>query len=243
MGPGRAARRARRLPSEKWPRTDQNPVSRLARRSAMAGSVAPYQSSAARKLSCSSSSRSRPARPGGARRAAEILGQRPEHRRVGRSHPSAPADRRVVRRRTRGRSPASRSAARPRMSSRKPQQALVDQFLQRVQHRHAEAQRAGADRLDVIQADAAAEHRARRQQPPCRLAQQIVAPGDRGAQRPLPVRHVPAAAHQQSERVREPRQDRRRRQQLHPRRRQLDRQRQPVESFARFPRWPRRSRP
>ena len=38
------------------------------------------------------------------------------------------------------------------------------------------------------------------------------------------------AADQQAQRVLEPRQDRRRRQQLHPRRRQLDRQRQPVEA-------------
>jgi hypothetical protein len=86
-----------------------------------------------------------------------------------------------------------------------------------------------ADRLDALQADAAPEHRGRREQAPCCLAQQVIAPGDRGAQGALPVRRVLARADQQAQRVLQPRQDRLRRQQLDPRGRQLDRQRQAVE--------------
>ena len=65
---------------------------------------------------------------------------------------------------------------------------------------------------------------------PRRVGQQCIAPGDRGAQRLLPVRQVAAAAGQQAQRMVQPGQDRLRRQQLNPRRRQLDGQRQAVES-------------
>src|SRR5215207_3765438 len=58
LGTSSSSSPRRRLPSEKWPRADQNAVSLLARRRAEAESSRPYQSSAARRLSCSSSSRS-----------------------------------------------------------------------------------------------------------------------------------------------------------------------------------------
>ena len=106
---------------------------------------------------------------------------------------------------------------------------MVDQLLQRVKNRYPEVQRFRADRLDALQADAAPEHRGRREQAPGCIAQQVIAPGNRGTQGALPVRRIPAAADQQAQRVLQPRQDRRRRQQLDPRGRQLDRQRQAVE--------------
>ena len=106
---------------------------------------------------------------------------------------------------------------------------MVDQLRQGVQHRQAQIDRRGTDRLEDGQVDAAAKDRAHREQPLRRLAQHLVAPGDRGAQRPLPIRHIPATADQQAQGVLQPGQDRRRRQQLHPCGRQFDRQRQPVE--------------
>ena len=86
-------------------------------------------------------------------------------------------------------------------------------------------------RLDDAEGDAAAEDRASGQQLPGRITQQFVTPRYGRAQRPLAGRQVPAAAHQQDQRVVQARQDFRRRQQLHPRGRQLDGQRKPVQAI------------
>ena len=119
----------------------------------------------------------------------------------------------------------------PRHRSRLPEQAVIDQLARGVQHGHAKAGRVGADALDDAEGDAAAEDRASGQQLPGRIAQQFVTPRYGRAQRPLAGRQVPAAAHQQDQRVVQARQDFRRRQQLHPRGRQLDGQRQPVQAI------------
>ena len=93
-----------------------------------------------------------------------------------------------------------------------PQQALVDQLRHAVEHRQADVHRGVAYHLDDLQAGAPGEHRARGEEPPGSLGQQRVAPGDRGAQRLLPVRQVAAAAGQQAQRMVQPGQDRLRRQ-------------------------------
>ena len=231
-GPARADSPSRRLPSEKCPRTDQNPVSRFARRSAMAGSALaiPVQRRAEVVVLELEQVETGPVRA--RRRTGEVLGQVPEHRRMGGSHP-APA-RQLAQ--LLGRELADGLQHREPRGGRgcrtsPPQQAVVDQLGQR---RPAPARRSST-------AAAQTASRTARSIPPRktehtassrfgRLAQQVVAPGDRGAQRPLPVRHVPVIADQQAQRVLQPRQDRRRRQQLHPRGRQFDRQRQPVEA-------------
>ena len=111
------------------------------------------------------------------------------------------------------------------------EQAVVNQLGQRVENRAAEVGR----RTHVAEdgeVDAAAEHRADREQPLRRLAQKLVAPRDRGTQRSLTVGDVSVVAHQERQRVVEPLEDRLRRQHPDPRRSQLDRERQAVEPFG-----------
>ena len=107
------------------------------------------------------------------------------------------------------------------------EQALIHQFLQAIQHRPASIG-LRTDGLDDIQGHAAPEHRTGGQQTPGLLAEQVVAPLDGGAQSLLTAGQVTAPAGQQPQRMLQPPADRLRRQQLDPRRGQLDRQRQPV---------------
>ena len=109
-----------------------------------------------------------------------------------------------------------------------PEQALVHQLLQAVQHADADAG-PRAHGLDHLQVDTAPEDRAGRQQLPALIAEQVIAPLDGGAQRLLAVRQVTAPAGQQPQRMLQPLQDRLRRQQPDPRRSQLDRQRQAIQ--------------
>ena len=108
-------------------------------------------------------------------------------------------------------------------------QALVEQLGQAIEHRQADVRHGVADRLDRLQAGASGEHRARGEEPPGPLGEQVMAPGDRRPQGLLPVRQVAAATSEQAQRVFQPGQDRLRRQQLDPRRGQLDGQRQAVQ--------------
>ena len=114
------------------------------------------------------------------------------------------------------------------------QQALVEQRRQQI------------ERLDLVGAvggvEAHGQHRRRAEgaaedaqppeQPALRLAQQVVAPVERRAQRAVAVGQVGGAAGEQAEAVVEPAQHRLRRQQPHARRGELDGERQPVEPPA-----------
>ena len=73
------------------------------------------------------------------------------------------------------------------------------------------------------------EHRHRAEHPPLVLIQQLVTPLHRGRQRPLPAPPPAGPGRQQREPVIEPVQQLGHAQRLHPRRRQLDRQRHPVQ--------------
>jgi hypothetical protein len=119
----------------------------------------------------------------------------------------------------------------PRHGSCLPEQAVIDQLARGVQHGYAKVGRLGTDALEHVEGDATAKDRAGGQQLPGRPAQQLVAPRYGRPQRPLAGRQVPAAAHQQAQRVAQPGQDLSRRQQLHPRGRQLDGQRQAVHAI------------
>ena len=88
------------------------------------------------------------------------------------------------------------------------------------------------DRLGRLQRPAAGEHRQPPQQRPLRLGEQVVAPVDQRPQRLLAGQRRAAAAGQQPEAVVQPRRDLLHRQRLHPRRRQLDRQRDAVQPLA-----------
>ena len=106
---------------------------------------------------------------------------------------------------------------------RRDQQRAVHQ----MQH-HLPGARPG-DRLGRLQRERPREHRHRPEHPPLILAQQPVAPLHRRRQRPVPPRRQPVPARQQAEPVIEPVRQLRHSQRLHPRRRQLDRQRHPVQ--------------
>ena len=109
------------------------------------------------------------------------------------------------------------------------QQALVDELLESIQDLDAQVDRRRADGLGALQADTAAEHRAGRQQAPGARPEQPVAPGDRAAQGLLTLRQVTGTADQHGQRMLQPGEQRPGRQELDPRRRQLDRQRQAIE--------------
>ena len=82
----------------------------------------------------------------------------------------------------------------------------------------------------AFEADAAAEHRAGRQQAPGARTEQPVAPGDRAAQGLLTLRQVTGTADEHGQRLLQPREQRRERQELDTRRRQFNREGQAIES-------------
>ena len=94
------------------------------------------------------------------------------------------------------------------------------------------SRRRSADRLGGGQVAAAGEDRQAVEQALGAVVEEVVAPGDRGAQGLLPLGQVAGARREQVELVPQPGQDRVRRQELDPGRRQLDRQRHPVEPGA-----------
>ena len=105
-------------------------------------------------------------------------------------------------------------------------EAVVDERRQPVEEaRHA------ADHLRVLERPAADEDREPREQPLLVLGEQRVAPVDRRAQRLLARRRVARAAAEHVEAA-EAREQRVRREELRPRRRELDREREPVEARA-----------
>ena len=86
--------------------------------------------------------------------------------------------------------------------------------------------------LRRLDAPAGGEHRQSREQRPFGLRQELVAPVDRGFERPLPRDGGPRPACQQPESIAEPQVDLLDRQHRHASRRQLDRQWNAVEALA-----------
>ncbi len=123
-----------------------------------------------------------------------------------------------------------REARLPIRVGRRVHESLVDQRRHPVQ----DVARARADghRLGRLQGEAADEDGQPAEQRPLLAGQQVVAPGDRVAQGPLPRRGVARAPRQQGQAVRQPGQQGRRSEHLGAGRRQLDRQRQAVEGTA-----------
>ena len=105
------------------------------------------------------------------------------------------------------------------------EQALGDQAVERVES-------GGGDRLGRLHGRAAGEHREAREAPLLGVAEQVVAPVDRRAQRLLARGRVAGAGAQRAERGVEALGDLGRRQQSAAGGRQLDRQRQPVDAPA-----------
>ena len=110
-----------------------------------------------------------------------------------------------------------------------PDQALVREGDQAVDDVHPELGGRPAHRLGCSKVDAALEDRDPVQQSPVALVEQVVAPGDRTAERLLPLGQVPRAGGEERELVLEPSAQGVRREQLDPRRGELDRERHAVE--------------
>ena len=101
-----------------------------------------------------------------------------------------------------------RSPARPRTPERFPaaansritapggRETLLEQRLDAVENREPELGVA-ADGFGRVEGEAADEHRHAAEQPLLRRVEEVVAPGDRGRERPLPGRHVPRSADEQ----------------------------------------------
>ena len=131
----------------------------------------------------------------------------------------------VARARTRAPSRAWRSAARRRLRISCAHQAVVDEGGKRPQA-------GAADRLGGIQRAAAGEHGQPGEQRPLARLEQLVAPVDRRAQRVLAGGRVARAGREQVKAVLEPREHRRRVEQLGARGGQLEGEREPVEGPA-----------
>ena len=109
------------------------------------------------------------------------------------------------------------------------EQALVDERRDTVEDVDADLARRAADAVGHIQLAAADEHGQAVEQPAGAGFEQVVAPRDRPAQRLLALRQVPRARREQREVVLEPGDDLFGRQELDPRRGELDGQRHPVQ--------------
>ena len=110
-----------------------------------------------------------------------------------------------------------------RAGPRRDQQRAVHQM------QHGRPRASPRDRLGPLQRERPREHRHRAEHPPLPFIQQPVTPLHGGRQRPLPRRGEPVPVLQQREPVIDPVQQLRHAQRLDPRRRQLDRQRHPVQ--------------
>ena len=188
------------------------------------------QLSAARRLSRSASSRSSQLScrgPSSAGSASSASGGR--SRRAGAARPrrrplGQPLERVLA---DRLQHPEARLAARHRL---RPEQAVVEQRLDAGEHVELEV---AGNRLRGVEREAADEDGQAREERLLRRAQEVVAPGDGGAQRPVPL--GPAVAGlglQQRQPLAQALEDRLRREQLGARGRELDRKREPVETQA-----------
>ena len=127
---------------------------------------------------------------------------------------------RAERARTRGSSPASRSGRCPSVARDSCPRATG---ARRARRRTRRVPRRGRSRP---------RRRRDREQPLLLPVQQLVAPLDSGAQRPLPLRRIARTAGQERERQLEPLQELLRAEQADPRRRELERERETVETAA-----------
>ena len=115
---------------------------------------------------------------------------------------------------------------------RGPHEALVDERAEPIDDVHpGQGVDADADLFDVLD-PRRREHGQDLEQRPLVVVEQLVAPGDRGAERPLAVGQVARSAPKDIESSSEAVAQLRRREQAKPRGRELDRERQPVESRA-----------
>ena len=121
-----------------------------------------------------------------------------------------------------------------------PQQALVRQRGEHVEEldlapplpRGCRVGPRRTDGLNGLQGAPANEHRQASEEALLRLVQQIVAPGDRVAKRALSLRQITGTCCQERQASLEAGQQGARREQLHPRGRQLDGQGQPIQAPA-----------
>ncbi len=109
------------------------------------------------------------------------------------------------------------------------QQALVDERRQPIEHVEAQVRTRAAHGLGGLEVAAAAEHREPVHEAPATLVEQVVAPGDRPAERLLPLGQVTRSSGQQGQVVLQPGEDLVGCQELDPRGGELDRERHPVE--------------
>ena len=113
-----------------------------------------------------------------------------------------------------------------------PQQALVDERAQAIEHVLAQLLGRSSDHLRILEPAATDEHGEPLQESPARLVEQVVTPGDRAAERALSLRQVARAAGEQVELVPQPGEDGRGRQAADARRGELDGQRHPAQAGA-----------
>jgi hypothetical protein len=111
------------------------------------------------------------------------------------------------------------------------QEALPDERRHSVEYRRL-LTGLSADRLDGVEPAASGEHRKRREEAPLLVRQEVVAPLDRGPEGLLSLVRVARAAGQKRETLVQSSRQRLRGEQLEPRRRELDREREPVEPPA-----------
>ena len=112
------------------------------------------------------------------------------------------------------------------------QHAAVEERGDHVQRLRARLAVVGADHLRRFEGRAARERRKSPEHAPLILVEEVVAPVDRPAERPVPLGQVASAALKHLEPRREPAQQGLRREELEPSCRELDRKRQPVEPVA-----------
>ena len=114
-----------------------------------------------------------------------------------------------------------------------PQQALVDEALQPFQDVEVAGRRCcGGNLLCRREGEAAGEDGQRAEKRPLLGGQEVVAPGDGLAQRPLPLRQIPRAACQQLQPPLQPGKERVRAEEPHPCRGQLDGERQSIQAMT-----------
>ena len=111
-----------------------------------------------------------------------------------------------------------------------PDEALVGERHEAVDHVDAQLGGRAGDRLSRLDVCPPGEHRRPVEEPPAAVIEQVVAPGDGAAQGLLPLGQVPSARGEDLELVLEPAEDRIRGEELDPRGRELDGQRHAVQT-------------
>ena len=113
-----------------------------------------------------------------------------------------------------------------------PDQALVSQLVEHVDHIAADVIRRAADGFDLLQAAAPGKNGEAGEKAPAGRIDHLVAPLDRSAESLLTARKVASPAAERGQRFLQPTQESLRRKQFDARRRQFDRQGQTVNPLA-----------